>query len=63
MGYSRCRLLEQIKQENLCSSILNKIIAIYFISAGAKPKKAKSSEPKSNLDVLEKIEVRCAYCF
>ncbi|NXV34264.1 RPC7 polymerase, partial [Rissa tridactyla] len=30
--------------------------AIYFISTGAKPKKAKSSEPKSNLDVLKKIE-------
>lgn len=37
---------------------IKKIIVMYFISAGVKPKKAKSSEPKSNLDVLKKIEVR-----
>ncbi|NXJ68617.1 RPC7 polymerase, partial [Rostratula benghalensis] len=29
---------------------------MYVLLAGAKPKKAKSSEPKSNLDVLKKIE-------
>ncbi|NWS19032.1 RPC7 polymerase, partial [Pachyramphus minor] len=29
---------------------------MYFISPGAKPKKAKNFEPKSNLDVIKKIE-------
>lgn len=36
---------------------------MWFIPAGAKPRKAKSSEPQSNVDVLKKIEVRCAYSF
>lgn len=36
---------------------------MYFISLGAETKKANNSEPKSNLDVIKKSELRCAYYF
>lgn len=36
---------------------------MYFISAGKKKIKDKKTEPKSNLDVILKIEVTCAYHF
>ncbi|XP_030367425.1 DNA-directed RNA polymerase III subunit RPC7 isoform X8 [Strigops habroptila] len=43
-----CRIVNQILQQQL--------ELVLVVLTGAKPKKAKSSEPKSNVDVLKKIE-------
>ncbi|KAM6034843.1 DNA-directed RNA polymerase III subunit RPC7 isoform 2-T4 [Theristicus caerulescens] len=55
-----CRIVNQILQQQLELVLVVLTGKNFFITqhhtSGAKPKKAKSSEPKSNLDVLKKFE-------
>ncbi|XP_030367419.1 DNA-directed RNA polymerase III subunit RPC7 isoform X3 [Strigops habroptila] len=55
-----CRIVNQILQQQLELVLVVLTGKNFFITqhhtSGAKPKKAKSSEPKSNVDVLKKIE-------